>query len=707
MMDTMSTTPLKILFVEDSEVDVELALRKIQKEGFDVSWTRVETEDDLRHSLQTSKPQLILSDFTMPRFNGVEALRIANETAPDIPFIFLSGTIGEERAIDAIQMGATDYVLKGNSKRLVTAIRRALTDVEERNRARVVEEEKQRMVAVLEATSDLVAIAEPEGKIIYLNAAGRKLIGAPETGSVGMLASETLPSWVNALMESEGRPAAIRDGSWQGETAIIGGDGTEIPVSQVMIAHRGADNEPLLFSTIARDIRERKAYEARLQHFANYDALTGLPNRNLLADRAAQAIAHARRADQPVTLLVLGLDRFAWVNDGYGHGVGDKLLCMVAERLQAVVRDGDTAAHLGADSFAVLAIDRRADQVFGMVRQIRQAMREAFVFDGFELNCSVGIGVSTYPRDGDDFEILLRNADAAMHRARSGGHGGFQFYAETMTREAILRVELEQNLMRAMEKKDLLLHFQPQIDLMTGRLVGVEALMRWHHEGREWIPPAQFIPIAEDSELICALGEFALLEAFRQIAVWDGEGVAPLRVAVNVSARQFRDPRFLDVVSGALKNAALDPGRLEIELTESVLVGDQDAVIAILKRLKNLGVQVAVDDFGTGYSSLSYLSRLPIDRLKIDRSFVMRINEHGHDATIAQAIISLAHSLGLKVIAEGIETSEQYDFLRSRECDEGQGYLFSKPLAAEAVLPLVAAGFLGRAPAEGKTGPEK
>lgn len=685
----MDAIPLKLLFVEDSPVDVELALHKIKREGFDVSWTRVETETDLRHALESSPPQLILSDFSMPQFDGVQALRIANETVPDIPFIFLSGTIGEERAIDAIQNGATDYVLKGNSKRLVTAIRRALADVEQRQRVRTTEEEKTRLIAMLEATSDYVAISEPDGKVVYLNAAWRKLIGMSASETIDKHVTDMHPAWTHELLQTEGMPIAAKEGLWQGETTVVGKGAVEIPVSQVVIAHPGTDGQPRFFSTIARDIRERKAYEERIQYFANYDALTRLPNRNLLGDRGVQDIAHARRTGQSVALLVVGLDKFARVNDSYGYGVGDQVLGLMANRLTQIAREGDTVAHLGSGSFAVLTSDGRQDDVLAMVRQVRQAMQETFKIEGHELHCSVSIGVSTFPRDGNEFATLLRNADVAMNQVRDGGSGGFQFYAEAMTREALVRVQMEYDLRRALERQELQMHYQPQVDLISGTVIGAEALMRWHYKGQEWVPPIEFIPVAEESGLIVAFGEFALIEACRQVEAWDKDGLASLRIAVNASARQFHDPHFLAVISRVLQTTGLDPKRLEIELTESVLVDDQDKAIAILQGLKALGVQIAVDDFGTGYSSLSYLSRLPVDRLKIDCSFTRRITGHGRDATIVQAIISLAHSLGLSVIAEGVETAEQLAFLRFHGCDEAQGYLFSKPLDANAMRPFV------------------
>ncbi len=691
----MDRMPIQVLFIEDSEVDVELALRSLEQGGFEVSWERVDLEEDLRRVLGSSKPQAILSDFSMPRFDGVDALRLVKEIAPGIPFIFLSGTIGEERAIEAIRLGATDYVLKNNMRRLSTVVRRALSEAGERERIRIAEEERARLVQILEATSDYVCMTDPAGTITYLNAAGRKLTGSPESEGVGRSLGEIYPAWARGLIEREGTPAASRAGVWNGETAILGADGTEIPVSQVIIAHRGPDGEIRFFSTIARDIRERKAYEARLQYLANYDPLTGLPNRDLLGDRTLQAVAHARRARRPAALLVLNLDRFKLVNESYSHGAGDTLLHMVADRLKSAVREGDTVARLGGDAFAVLATDlARPDDVVSVARKIREAMHSPFWLEGRDLHVTLSIGASVYPRDGEEFDMLFRNADAAMHRVKADGRNGFQFYAAAMTQQATDRVELENELRLALEKDQLEIHYQPQVVLANGRIVGVEALMRWNHPQRGWVPPGQFIPIAEDSDLIHPLGEFALAESCRQIRVWGEAGLAELRLAVNVSAQQFRSPGFAQAVEGALHASKLEPRNLELELTEGVLVESRDRTVAVLNALKELGVQIAVDDFGTGYSSLSYLSRLPIDCLKIDRSFVSKAHEHGHDAAITQAVISLAHSLGVRVIAEGVETVEQLEFLRMHRCDQAQGYLFSPAVHPEPMAQFLAVGSL-------------
>ncbi|TMH84548.1 MAG: EAL domain-containing protein [Betaproteobacteria bacterium] len=688
----MDKTSIRVLFVEDSEVDVELALRSLEQDGFEVSWERVDLEEDLKRALGSSKPQAILSDFSMPRFDGVDALRLAKELAPHVPFIFLSGTIGEERAIEAMRLGATDYVLKNNMRRLVTVVRRALSEAGERERIRVAEEERARLVQILEATSDYVCMTDPAGTITYLNAAGRKLIGAPESQGAGKSTGEIYPAWARELIEREGTPVASSTGAWTGETAILGADGTEIPVSQVIIAHRGPGGEIRFFSTIARDIRERKAYEARLQYLANYDPLTGLPNRDLLGDRTLQAVAHARRASRPAALLVLNLDRFKLVNESYSRGAGDALLRMVADRLKSAVREGDTVARLGGDAFAVLATDlARPDDVLSVARKIREAMHSPFRLEARDLHVTLSIGASVTPRDGEEFDMLLRNADAAMHRVKAEGRDGFQFYAAAMTRQAAERVELENELRLALEKNQLEMHYQPQVVLADGRIVGVEALMRWNHAQRGSISPGQFIPVAEDSDLIHPLGAFALAESCRQIRVWGDAGSAELRLAVNVSARQFRSPGFVNTVERALRASGLAPRNLELELTEGVLVESRDRTVAVLKGLKELGVQIAVDDFGMGYSSLSYLSRLPIDCLKIDRTFVSQARRR-QDAAIIQTVILLAHSLGVRVIAEGVETVEQLDFLRMHRCDQAQGYFFSPAVHPGAMAQLLAAG---------------
>jgi diguanylate cyclase (GGDEF)-like protein/PAS domain S-box-containing protein len=687
----MTGLTVNLLFVEDSEADVELSLRALKQDGVQAMWRRVDSEKSLREMLAASKPDAVLSDFSMPGFDGSSALRIAQEMVPEVPFIFVSGTIGEERAIEAIRSGATDYVLKNNLRRLGTAVKRALLEAEERNKARKVEEERARLVQILEATTDYVGMSDPEGMQIYLNAAGRRLIGRMKDEEIiGTTIYDIYPQWAREVIAKEARPTAARVGAWQGETAMLGGDGKEVPVSQVVIAHRSPDGESIrYYSTVARDIRERKAYEARIQYLAHYDALSDLPNRTLLGDRAAQAVAHSRRTGRSCALIVINVDRFKLFNDSYGHTAGDALLKAVGERLVGAAREGDTVARLGADAFAVLAADlSRPDDVLHIARKIRACASTPFSVEGREAHVTFSVGASTYPRDGENFDLLLRNADAAMHRVKGAGGDGFQYYAAEMTREAVERIELEGALRGALAQNQIELHYQPQVELRGTGVVGLEALMRWKHPERGFISPALFIPIAEESDLIQQLGAWALMEGARNLAEWHKAGHR-IRVAVNVSARQFASEGFVDMVGRALRVHTIEPSLLELELTESALIQDRDKAIAVLEGLKRLGVQIAVDDFGTGYSSLSYLSGLPVDCLKIDRAFVLHSSKRGRDAAIAQAIISLGHSLGLRVLAEGVETAEQLQFLRSQGCDEAQGYLFAKPAPPRATSALL------------------
>jgi diguanylate cyclase (GGDEF)-like protein/PAS domain S-box-containing protein len=688
----MTDTLTNLLFIEDSEMDVEPELLALQRDGLEIVFQRVDSEAALRQALGTVRPDVILSDFSMPGFDGLQALKLSREIAPRVPFIFVSGTIGEERAIEAIRNGATDYVLKNNLRRLPTSVRRAIAEAAERERVRVAEAERARLVEIMEATSDYVGMSDPDGRQIYLNRAGRKLVGLTEQEVQGKHIFTIYPEWARRVIEEEARPAALRDGLWQGETAMLAPTGAEVPVSQVVIAHRNADGGVRFYSTIARDISDRKAYEARIQHLANFDALSGLPNRSLLADRAAQAIVHARRQSRVCGLIELNIDRFKLLNESYGHAVADALLKAVAERLKEAVRDGDTVARLGADAFAVLASSlARPDDVLYTVRKIREVAATPFHVEGREVRIDLSIGASVFPRDGEEFDLLLRNADAAMNRVKAAGGGGFQFYAAAMTKEATDRVEIEAALHGAAQRGEVQLHYQPQVELAAGRVVAVEALMRWTHPQRGPVPPGQFIPIAEQSDLIVSLGEWALQEGCRQLARWNNPA---LRMAVNVSPRQFRSAGFVEAVARALSAHGIPGERLELELTEGVLIEDREQAVAILERLKRTGVKIAIDDFGTGYSSLSYLSGLPIDCLKIDRAFVVAAGKGGRDAAIVQAIISLAHSLGLRVLAEGVETEAQADFLRAHGCDEAQGYLFARPSAAADVAQLIAADSL-------------
>lgn len=449
------------------------------------------------------------------------------------------------------------------------------------------------------------------------------------------------------------------------------------------------------FIGVARDISQRKTYEAELERLYNFDALTGLPNHNLLKDRLAQAIVHAHRNAGVMAVAVLALDGLKEVNDGLGHHAGDLMLQEVAYRLTGCAREGDTVARQGADEFVVVMPELSKEQDAVVIAEKLLGVFAAPIRCGTqELFITASIGIAVYPRDGEDAESMLKHGDLALHRTREKGTNSYQFYAPEMNRRVSESLSLGNGLHRALERDEFILHYQPQVDLHSGRIVGVEALLRWQNpESGGLVPPDQFIPIAEENGLIVPIGIWVLQQACLTAMAWHNQGFN-ITVAVNLSARQLREPGLVMAVQDALGAAGLEARFLELELTESVLVDQAEFVLVVLRQLREMGVQLSLDDFGTGYSSLSYLKRFPIGRIKIDRSFVRDIISDPEDAAIVGAIISMAHNLKLKVIAEGVENSEQQAFLRSRLCDEIQGYYFSKPLPAHDITTMLQRGII-------------
>ncbi len=459
------------------------------------------------------------------------------------------------------------------------------------------------------------------------------------------------------------------------------------------VPERDLENRIVSVLMIARDISERKGHEIQLHHQAMHDSLTGLPNRVLVLDRLRQAMQQALRNGHQLAVVYLDIDNFKNVNDTRGHAAGDELLKLASTRLVTALRAGDTLGRQGGDEFILLLPDiHRTQEVATVAEKVLAAMSFPFLVGEREVHVSASLGIAVYPADSEDAETLLSHADIAMYRAKEDGRNAFRFFTADMDERMRARVELEHDLRLAIEHDELALHFQPQVSLVSGAVVGMEALVRWNHPREGMVMPGRFIGVAEDSGLIVPIGNWVLETACQQARAWQDAGLPPVRMAVNLSARQFRDPSMVQRVARVLAESQLAPELLELEITESTVMHDTEAAIATLKLLKGLGVTLSVDDFGTGYSSLSYLKLFPIDVLKVDRSFVSDATTNPDDAAIVRTIVNMAHSLGLSVVAEGVETAGQTAFLHYVGCNELQGYYFSRPLPQDEAEQLLREG---------------
>jgi diguanylate cyclase (GGDEF)-like protein/PAS domain S-box-containing protein len=475
--------------------------------------------------------------------------------------------------------------------------------------------------------------------------------------------------------------------------ALIPRDGFEIPIEDSVSPIHDREGQATGAVIVFRDVSAAQAMALQMTHTTQHDFLTGLPNRMLLNDRVSQAITLAPRHMKKLAVLFLDLDGFKHINDSLGHSTGDKLLQSIAKRLVECVRSSDTVSRQGGDEFVVLLseVEESEDPAL-TARRMLQAVAQAHSIDRHDLHVTASIGLSVYPDDGLDAETLIKNADTAMYQAKENGRQSYQFFKPAMNARAVHRQFIEEGLRRALERQELELHYQPKINLRTGEITGAEALIRWKHPIRGLVPPSEFIPVAEDCGLILPIGNWVLREACKQARTWVDAGLPLTNMAVNISAIEFRDQGFLEGVFTILKATGLDPRSLELELTESVLMKHAESTESILKALKERGVRIALDDFGTGYSSLSYLRKFPIDALKIDQSFVRQITTTPDETTIVTAVISMGRSLKLRVVAEGVETPEELAFLQVHQCDEAQGYYFSRPLLVQQFAKLLETG---------------
>ena len=550
--------------------------------------------------------------------------------------------------------------------------------------------EAQRMTQqLIEALPNPIYCKGTDGRYIGVNKAWEAYFSTPREAFVGKTVHDLYPGNPEIAERLHAMDQALWDkpGTQVYETSITTPDGKQHDAIYYKATFTRADGSVAGLIANIVDITERKHAEERVRHLANYDDLTGLPNRSMFNQRLGHALAQARRSGKSLAILFIDLDRFKNINDTLGHDAGDRVLKEIADRLRGCLRESDTVGRLGGDEFVVLIEELpQPEHVTAVAQKIIATAARPIALPTQEVHLTASIGIGTFPEDGADTESLMKNADIAMYRAKEQGKNTFQYYAAHMNVHTLERLALETALRRALERDEFLLHYQPKVDIASGRVCGIEALVRWQQPGKALVPPAQFIPIAEETGLIVPIGEWVLTTACSRGKQWQDGGQPPLNIAVNLSARQFAQKDLVQSVARILKATGLDPARLEFEITESMVMRDPENAVVLLKALKAMGIRLSIDDFGTGYSSLSYLKRFPIDSVKIDRSFIRDLPEDGEDAAITQAIIAMAHSLRLKVIAEGVETEAQLEFLRRHGCDEMQGYLFSKPLPEAELL---------------------
>ena len=635
----------------------------------------------------------ILLDLRLPDSQGIGTFEQVWRAAPHVPILVIGSADDELVALQAVKRGAQDFLERDHldSYTLPRALRRV---IERKAADEALFLEQQRADVTLNSIGDAVISTDIPGHVTYLNPVAERLTGWTRQEALGRPFTDVFRVVDAATRERTRNPMnqAVQLDRTVGLTPnclLIRRDGLETAIedSASPIHDRGG----LVIGAVIvfHDVSAARALSLHATYLAQHDFLTDLPNRMLLNDRLTQAIALARRHGHHLAVLFIDLDRFKHVNDSLGHVIGDALLQSVARRLVACVRSSDTVSRQGGDEFvALLSEIAHAADAAASAQKIIATLVAPHDVAHHQLHITATIGISIYPDDGPDAETLIKCADTAMYHAKGSGRNNYQFFEPDMNARAVERQSIEAGLHRALARREFVLHYQPKIDLETGAMTGAEALIRWMHPERGLMAPGDFVPIAEDCGLMVPIGQWVLGEACRQAQAWIDEGRRPIAVAVNISAVEFRDARFLENVRAVLSDSRLDPRYLELELTESSLIQHAESTAVALRGLKDMGVRVAIDDFGTGYSSLSYLRHFPIDVLKVDQSFVQEISADPVGTSIVCAVISMGKSLGHRVIAEGVETKEQLAFLQAQRCGEGQGYYFSRPLAAEQFVKL-------------------
>ena len=747
MATEQAAQPIRVLFVEDLEYEAELSLAQLKRAGIECVAKRVETDEGLREALQSFAPTIILSDFSLPRFDGVSALRIAHEIAPEVPFIFVSGTIGEERAIDALLCGAVDYVLKSNLTRLPPAVRRALADAQarkERQRQQSQIARLDRVLRMLSGINALVVRIRDRKELLqetcrlavtvggYANAIlSVKTPGAPSVQPVGWSgANDSVTAALRDLIaESSSDETSLVSKVLKTGTAFVCNNTAEIDAPanfksllrqsgllSLVILPLLVDNTAIgVLVLTARDAGAVSEEEMRMQRevagnlsfalqymqkdttvkfLSHFDSQTGLAKRSLFCERLSRLLKHPAGRRSRYAVAVLDIERLSLINDSYGRRTGDLLLQHVSDRLKRRFPQTEHIAHFGGGTFALVRDlgERPLDDFTAAAQEHAAALfGEPFVIEQREIPVAVRSGFAVYPLHGKDANTLVQNAEVALRNARASGERQLHYSPEEHS-QMVSRLALEHKLRLALERRQFELHYQPKVDVMTRRIQGVEALLRWNDPDSGLVSPAAFLPLLEATGIIVDVGEWVIQRAALDLQQWMHSGLPPVRVAVNVSPAQLRLPDFAPNFLKVLKGWSTDAAGLDVEITEGALHEDSGAEVKKLKLLRMAGVRIAIDDFGTGYSSLSRLSSLPIDTLKIDRSFIRQVPEETAGKILVKTIIALARGFNLTTIAEGVETQEQLDFIWQVGCNQSQGYLHSKPVPSSELAELLKNG---------------
>ncbi len=639
----------------------------------------------------------LVTDLLLPDSAGIETFEKLFRASPDIPILILCGVRDEDAARQAVQRGAQDYLLREHLDGY--SLPKALSNMVERTaNAEALFIEKERAQVTLNSIGDGVICTDVLGNVTYLNLVAERMTGWSREEASGRPLQEVL-----RIVDGTSREPALNPMTMaivQNKTValtpnciLIRRDGYESAIEDSAAPIHDRKGQVTGAVIVFHDVSVARAMSLRMSYLAQHDFLTGLPNRMLLDDRLTQAIGLGHRHGKSLAVLFVDVDHFKHINDSLGHAIGDRLLQSIARRMVACVRGSDTVSRLGGDEFVILLSEvEHAEDAAVSAEKLLIAVSMPHRIDEHDLHVTVSLGIGVYPGDGTDKETLMNHADIALAHAKNNGRNNFQFFEQHMNVRADERHTLESGLRRALQRGELVLHYQPTVNLETGTLSGVEALIRWQHPERGLLLPAQFLPVAEASGFIVTIGQWVVREACREARARLDEGLAPIAVAINVCALELRTKGFVDGIRAALSEMRLEPPLLQIELTESVLMHDSQSTAEVLRALRAIGIGLTLDDFGTGYASLSYLRRFPIDALKIDPSFVRNITTDLDDASIVSAVVSMGRSLNRRVIAEGVETREQLAVLRAHQCGEGQGYYFSRPMPAAEFAALLGSG---------------